>query len=105
MLLTIIPDSDTHRKPKIARYEIMWERDDSMGDVILDAWENAPPRSDLGSVAFALRNVMCSLQDWSRENFGSVRKKLEELRAQLADLNGRPYNQSRQLAKESESYE
>ena len=38
---------------------------------------------------------------WSRENFGSVRRKLEELRVQLANLNGKTDDVSRTQAKEA----
>jgi hypothetical protein len=101
ILLKVIPDNAVDRKTRIARYEIMWEREESMGEVILDAWENGPPRSDLGSVACALRNIMSFLQEWSREKLGSVRKQLEVLRAQLADLQGRSDDESWQQVKDA----
>jgi len=79
----------------------MWEREESLTDVILDAWEGGSPCPDLGAVASALQNVMKSMQAWSREKFGSVRRKLEELRVELASLNGLTDDESRMKAKET----
>ena len=85
--------------PKILRYEIMWEREQLLGDVIVDAWGSSRDKTSLSSVALALKVVMQSLHSWSREKFGSVRKKLEELRTRLADLHGRPDDDSRAEAR------
>ena len=84
MLLRLSPSPDARRKAKILRYEIMWERDESLGDVILDAWSLEGGRSSLSAIASSLEGVMQSLHDWSREKFGSVRGKLQDLRNQLA---------------------
>ena len=96
VLLKIIPSVHGRPGPKIMRYEIMWERDESIGDVILDAWDSAPSKLDLGSVASMLRKVMCSLHEWSREKFGSVRRKLE-LRHTLSQT----YRRKQMLAAEN----
>ena len=70
-----------------------------MGDVILDAWDSSSTKSDRGSVAGALRGVMCSLHEWSRENFGSVKRQLEELRRTLSDMQKETNAASREQAK------
>jgi hypothetical protein len=67
-------------------YEIMWEREPSLGDRIQHAWDGEVTNGDLGAISKALKNVLSSLKQWSLEHFGSVRKELEKLRAQLADL-------------------
>lgn len=85
--------------PKILRYEIMWEREESLGEVVLSAWTNSSAKTDLGSIAKSLKEVMGSLQEWSKEKFGSVRRKLKELRDQLAFLHGCDDDTSRQQAK------
>ena len=100
VLLKVVPVVSGRTTQKILRYEIMWEREESLGDVIMTSWDNAPAKSDLSSVASALRGVMHSLHDWSKEKFGSVRKKLEELRCQLSDLQSRMDDDSREQAKE-----
>jgi hypothetical protein len=43
------------------RYEIMLEREDSLGEVIAEAWAVATPKTDLGSISKALKGV-CSLK-------------------------------------------
>lgn len=101
VLLRVIPAALERRGQKILRYEIMWEREESLCDVIVSSWEGAPAKLDLGSVSSALRDVMGSLQEWSREKFGSVRRKLEELRAQLASLSSRTDDASREQAKKA----
>jgi len=88
VLLRLSPSPDARRKAKILRYEIMWERDESLGDVILDAWSLEGGRSSLSAIASSLEGVMQLLHDWSREKFGSVREKLQDLRNQLAVLSG-----------------
>jgi hypothetical protein len=79
----------------------MWERELELGDVVLAAWDNVSTKSDLGAIASTLKGVMCSLQEWSRENFGSVRRKLKELRDQLALLQSQSDDASRKKAKET----
>ena len=67
-------------------YEIMWERDASLGERISQAWEGEGSKGDLGTISSALRGVMKALKEWSSVQFGSVRKELERLRALLAEL-------------------
>jgi hypothetical protein len=43
-------------------------------------------KGDLGVISTSLKNTLLSLKQWSQEHFGSVRKYLENLRAQLVDL-------------------
>ncbi|KAG2613942.1 hypothetical protein PVAP13_4KG383101 [Panicum virgatum] len=83
----------------ILRYEIMWEREQSLGDVIMEAWDSGPAKISLASFASALKGVMQSLHSWSREKFGSVRRKIEELRTRLAELNGMMDDDSRAEAR------
>jgi hypothetical protein len=64
----------------------MWEREPSLGEHILNAWEGESMKGDLGVISKALKNTLVSLKQWSNEHFGSARKELERLRAQLADL-------------------
>ena len=99
ILLRLAPADAQRVKPKILRYEIMWEREQSLGDVIMEAWDSGPTKTSLASFASALKGVMQSLHSWSRENFGSVRRKLEELRTRLAELNGKMDDDSRAEAR------
>jgi hypothetical protein len=67
-------------------YEIMWERDASLGEHIQQAWRGENAQGDLGHIGGALKNVLKSLKMWSREKFGSVRREIEEKRKVMADL-------------------
>lgn len=65
------------------RYEIVWERDASLGKIISKAWERAQHEGNLGNVVVSLKQVMKELKVWSKEKFGNVRRELEELRKEL----------------------
>lgn len=71
---------------KILRYEIMCEREETLGEELVTAWKKAGQKSDLGSISKSLREVMQALHNWSKETFGSIRKELEELRKKLGEL-------------------
>lgn len=74
------------RKAHSLRYEIMWERDQALPEVIANAWAKNKPSRSLGSVAVSLKQVMKELKQWSKDNFANVLKEIETLRAQLAEL-------------------
>ena len=84
---------------RLLRYEIMWEREESLTEVVEEAWSLARPGADLGSVARALKEVMVSLQEWSKSKFGSIRKKLKELRDKLNAAQSGSDSESREEAK------
>jgi hypothetical protein len=43
-------------------YEIMWEREPSLGDRIQQAWEGEMTKGDLGVISKALKNTLMSLK-------------------------------------------
>jgi hypothetical protein len=61
----------------IMRYEIMWEREESLAGEIKKAWEEGAQVQNLGDVVTSLRRVMKSLRSWSFQKFGAVTKELE----------------------------
>ncbi|RLM64702.1 hypothetical protein C2845_PM16G05960 [Panicum miliaceum] len=66
-------------------YEIMWEREDSLGERIEQAWGQENTKGDLGIIHHALKNTLQSLKQWSMAHFVSVRKEIERLRELLAE--------------------
>jgi hypothetical protein len=92
ILLQMYQGKGAEKLNKIRRYEIMWEREESLGQEIEAAWEAAGAKPCLGAVSKALKEVMCSLQQWSHDKFRSVRKKLEDLRRKLEALQGHVTN-------------
>jgi hypothetical protein len=45
------------------RYEIMWERESTLPEVISNAWGNVRREGDLGEVACSLKWVMVELNE------------------------------------------
>lgn len=88
LLLEIKKESWERHKTRIFRYEIMWERLESLAKEVKEAWCTAPDREGLGGVVHALRHVQRALQTWSKQHFGSVSIELEKLRARLEELKG-----------------
>ena len=71
---------------KCRRYEIMWEREHALPEVISNAWQDCGPKSDLGEVNAALKKVMDVLQTWGGRKFGNVTRELARLRKKLENL-------------------
>jgi hypothetical protein len=61
ILLELEHDRGSGRQNRIARYEIMWERAESLPNEIRRAWEAGAPVHTLGDVAGKLSGVMSSL--------------------------------------------
>ena len=76
---------DQQRRPTSLRYEIMWERDTGLPQVIADAWNKHKTTGGMGSVARSLREVLKDMKEWSKKKFGNVFKDIERLRTQLTD--------------------
>jgi hypothetical protein len=67
--------SEENRKAKcIFRYEIMWERENSLHEEIVNAWESVGQTYSLGDIGRALDMVRGSLKKWTMDKFGSVTK-------------------------------
>ncbi|XP_073351872.1 uncharacterized protein [Aegilops tauschii subsp. strangulata] len=77
---------DQQCQPPFLRDEIMWERDNTLPNVIAEAWNKHKSPGGLGSVARSLGEVLKDLKEWSRTKFGNVLKDIERLCLQLADL-------------------
>jgi hypothetical protein len=67
----------------------MWQRDPSYLALIRDAWGPNSGNEGLGEMQCKLKEIQSTLQDWDRDVFGSVRKSLASLRAELEDERGR----------------
>jgi hypothetical protein len=79
------------RRPQ-RQYEIMWERESALSEVVANAWREAGDKTDLADIMKGLDGVMSTLQSWSRKKFGNIlrelstaRKKLESLKLANAD--------------------
>jgi hypothetical protein len=71
---------------RIIRYEIMWEREESLPEEIRAAWADGTPVQTLDDIATNLRKVMISLRKWSSMKFGVVTKELKSIRKRMEEL-------------------
>lgn len=67
-------------------YEVMWERDSALPEVIMNAWAAAGSMANLGDIAASLGNLMSTLHVWSRKKFGNVVREINKPRAHLEEL-------------------
>jgi hypothetical protein len=86
ILLIIEANSSDVSVKKIMRYEIMWECEASLLDVVKRAWEASEPAMDLGDVNKMLHSVMGSLKKWGFDTFGYVTKDLERTKEKIEEL-------------------
>ncbi|CAD6265721.1 unnamed protein product [Miscanthus lutarioriparius] len=103
LFLEIRKESWERHKPRIFRYEIMWERLESLPLEIKNAWCTDANREGLGGVVAALKRVQCALRSWSKQHFGMVTKELEELRASLEEARTDPLCSNREIGSSSSS--
>jgi hypothetical protein len=94
ILLDIEPDEGTRQSTRIAQYEIMWERENSLTGEIISAWNAGKQVFHLGDIAHNLKEVMKSLQRWSKEKFRAVTKELNQLKEKLESLYGRNHGEA-----------
>jgi ribonuclease HI len=71
------------RKPRPFRYEDMWKSHSEYSEFVNRVWDPGAVPQDLTNVAESLRSLQGSLQCWDREVFGSVKKQVRDLRAEL----------------------
>jgi hypothetical protein len=77
ILLRLAPASAQDTKPKIMRYEIMWEREQSLGDVIMEAWDSGPAKTSLASFASPLKESCNRSTAGAGRNLGQSAEKLK----------------------------
>lgn len=67
------------------RYEMFWERDSTLPDVVKEAWEAVGAVENLSQLRVALSKTMVTLCSWSKK-FGNVTRELAKSRSQLEEL-------------------
>jgi hypothetical protein len=88
-ILLELPREEDHSKLRhVARYEIMWEREETLpedikhaggGGIGAQAW-------NLGDIVGKPKGVMSALKTWSKEKFGVVTSELERLHKEPEEL-------------------
>ncbi|XP_073362978.1 uncharacterized protein [Aegilops tauschii subsp. strangulata] len=70
---------------KQRRYELFWERDMSLPEVIKEAWEAVGVVHNMSQLGDALSKTMSDLRLWSKK-FGNITRELAKSRTQLEEL-------------------
>jgi hypothetical protein len=86
LLVKVRSGSETLHQHRIFRYQIMWEREETLSSVVEKEWQRKNPGSDLGALAERLQVVTKDLKAWSRSNFWQITKQLEELCDEVVSL-------------------
>jgi hypothetical protein len=73
------------------RYEVMWEREETLAQEVQMAWTQGEHMHGMGDVACRLKLVMASLRKWSMEKFGVVTKEIAVLKAKIAYLSNQDH--------------
>jgi hypothetical protein len=84
------PDEQMNAPSRAGGYEIMWEQEPSLPDEIKSSWIAGTLVHHLGDIAGNLTGIMQSLNRWSKQKFGAVTRKLEQLRKRLEELGANP---------------
>ncbi|EEC66694.1 hypothetical protein OsI_33012 [Oryza sativa Indica Group] len=86
ILLKFDTESQSQHKTKCLRYEIFWEREAALQEVINSAWEDSGGKQNLGDIKKALGKVMRALHSWSKAKCINVGRELDKARKKLSDL-------------------
>jgi hypothetical protein len=94
-------EQEPNQRPqqRIMRYEIMWEREESLPQEIKMAWEHGESVKNLGDVAGRLRGVMTSLKKWSLDKFDAVMKELDKIKQKIEELSMQNHVSNKELDK------
>jgi hypothetical protein len=76
----------TKCSPKTARYEMMWEREESLEEEIRIAWNGHANATCLEKIQYKLKATMEALSGWSSQKFGAVTKEINNIRKKLERL-------------------
>jgi hypothetical protein len=76
-----VPRRQAHRQ-----YEILWEHESALSEVVANAWRESGQKQDLSDIMTGLDNVMTSLMGWSKKKFGNIVRELEKARKRVEVL-------------------
>ena len=74
------------RGPKIRRYEVFWEWDVELLEVIKEAWNSVGSVDNLDKIQTALRKTLATLSSWGNKKFGNISRELAKSHTQLEEL-------------------
>jgi hypothetical protein len=86
ILLDIKVEHKGKEHQQIDRYEMMWEREESLYEEVKTTWEGGGAMQNLGDIRDTLKGVMISLKKWSQAKFGVVSKEINKIRKRMEEL-------------------
>jgi hypothetical protein len=89
VLMELRRDAWETKGARTFRYEIMWERVETLSVEIKKVWCSMADKENLGGLVYALRNMQKALRHWSMEQFGAVFGELNDLRKLLEEVKSR----------------
>jgi hypothetical protein len=98
IFLDLEQEHNMQLRMRLPRYEVMWEREESLPQEIKHSWEQGATIQNLGDVACKFTKVMMSLKkNWSMEKFRAVTKEIGELEAKIEDLCEQDYTSNKEV--------
>lgn len=90
-ILVQLDGVQSHALPeKTFRYEVMWESHETWKDTITNSWNAASAGYGVGDFCDKLLTITSQLSSWRRDTFGSVRKEIKHIKAQLETMHNDP---------------
>jgi hypothetical protein len=86
ILIQIEKEVRVPRRQPRRQYEILWERESTLSEVMANAWRESGQKQDLADIMTGLDNVMTSLMGWSKKKFGNIVRELEKDRRRVEVL-------------------
>jgi len=86
VLLSLTREVRNQPAKRALQYEIFWERDPALKEIIDREWRGLGHMPDLGAINTGLGSLMKKLHAWGRGKFGSVSRELARLRDKLETL-------------------
>jgi hypothetical protein len=86
ILIQIEKEVRVPRRQPRRQYEILWEHESALSEVVANAWRESGQKQDLADIKTGLDNVMTSLMGWSKKKFGNIVRELEKARRRVEVL-------------------
>lgn len=84
IVLHFYADQNTQIKTKCLHYEIFWEREAELPQVVEDQWISSGDKANLSDINKALGRVMLNLHSWSKRKCKNVGREIENVWKELA---------------------
>lgn len=73
------------------RFETMWTRDPTTGEIIAKAWRRSFPANPIQGLKAKLRQTKIALKIWNKSTFGNLQSNIKALRNIIEALQSLPY--------------